>query len=171
MKEKLINKPIEPEILKETMRTWITGVTIITGSHGDQSHGMTANSFNSIALDPPTVLVALQYHARTEFLVRESGFFGVTILEVKQTELAKRFAGQMDPDKPRFEGLETFTLKSDAPLIRGGLAYLDCQVVRSIVVGSTSVFLGEVIAAQVDRQEGDAPLLYYNRQWRQLQAT
>ncbi len=169
MKDKLIKQPITPELLRETMRTWITGVTIVTGSHEGQSHGMTANSFNSIALDPPTVLVALQHHARTENLVRESGFFGVTILETKQTELAKRFAGQIDPEKPRFDGLETFTLKSNAPLIRGGLAYLDCQVLQSIVVGSTSIFLGKVIAAQVDRREGDAPLLYYNREWRQLQ--
>ena len=169
MKEKLIKQPIEPELLRETMRTWITGVTIVTGSHAGQIHGMTANSFNSIALDPPTVLVALQHETRTENLVRESGFFGVSILETKQIDLAKRFAGQINPEKPRFAGLETFTLKSNAPLIRGGLAYLDCQVLQSIVVGSTTVFLGEVIAAQVSRQEGDAPLLYYNRQWRQLQ--
>jgi flavin reductase (DIM6/NTAB) family NADH-FMN oxidoreductase RutF len=169
MKEKLIKQPIEPELLRETMRTWITGVTIVTGSHAGQIHGMTANSFNSIALDPPTVLVALQHETRTENLVRESGFFGVSILETKQIDLAKRFAGQIDPEKPRFDGLETFTLKSNAPLIRGGLAYLDCQVLQSIVVGSTTVFLGEVIAAQVSRQEGDTPLLYYNRQWRQLQ--
>lgn len=169
MKDKLIKQPIQPELLRETMRTWITGVTIVTGSYKGQIHGMTANSFNSITLDPPTVLVALQHHARTENLVRESSFFGVTILETKQTELARRFAGQIDPEKPRFEGLETFTLKSNAPLIRGGLAYLDCRVLQSIIVGSTTVFLGEVIAAQANRQEGDAPLLYYNRQWRQLQ--
>jgi flavin reductase (DIM6/NTAB) family NADH-FMN oxidoreductase RutF len=169
MKEKLIKQPIEPEILKKTMRTWITGVTIVTGSHDGQIHGMTANSFNSIALDPPTVLVALQHHARTERLVHESGFFGVTILDTNQTELAKRFAGQIDPDKPRFEGVDTFTLTSDSPLIRGGLAFLDCQTVKEFVVGSTIVFVGEVIAARVNQQESHTPLLYFNRQWRKLQ--
>lgn len=170
MKEKLINHPIEPEVLKETMRTWITGVAIVTGSHDGQIHGMTANSFNSIALDPPTVLVALQQHARTEQLVRRSGHFGVTILQTNQTALAKRFAGQIDPDRPRFDGVETFCLSSQAPLILGGLAYLDCQVVQSFDVGSTTVFLGEVLAAQVSQQDNHSPLLYFNRQWRQLKS-
>jgi flavin reductase (DIM6/NTAB) family NADH-FMN oxidoreductase RutF len=169
MKEQLKNNPIEPEVLKETMRTWITGVAIVTGSHEGHIHGMTASSFNSLALDPPTVLVALQQNTRTEHLVRESGFFGVTILETKQVELARRFAGQIDSDKPRFEGVEFFTLTSNAPLIRDGLAHLDCQVAQVIEVGSTTVFLGEVIAAQVNLQQSHTPLLYFNRQWRKLE--
>lgn len=169
MKQKLENHPIEPEVLKEAMRTWITGVAIVTGSYEGHIHGMTANSFNSITLDPPTVLVALQRQARTEHLVHESGRFGVTILDLEQLDLARRFAGQIETDKPRFEGVGTFTLVSDSPLIQGGVAFLDCQVIQTIEIGSTTVFLGEVNAARIDRQANHVPLLYFNRQWRKMQ--
>ncbi len=44
---------IKPEDLKEAMRSWLTGVAIVTSKYGEAVHGMTANSFNSLALDPP----------------------------------------------------------------------------------------------------------------------
>lgn len=162
MKEK-----INPEQLKEVMRTWITGVAIVTGYHQGETHGMTANSFNSITLSPPTVLVALRHHTRTQHLVREGGVFGVSILDINQADLAKRFAGQAKIDQPRFDGVETFTLLTGAPLIKNSIAYLDCQVVNSFDVGGTTVFLGEVLVTQVD-QTDSAPLLYFNQQWRKL---
>lgn len=167
-KNKQRKEPVDPEALKNTMRTWITGVAIVTGRHNEMIHGMTANSFNSIALDPPTVLVALRQHTRTRHLVKESGVYGVTILDANQVRLAKRFAGQVDLDKPRFEGLETFELESGVPLIKGGIAYLDCKVVQHFEVGDTTVFLGEVLAYQIDHQDEHEPLLYFNRQWRKL---
>jgi flavin reductase (DIM6/NTAB) family NADH-FMN oxidoreductase RutF len=162
------NKIMNPEALKNAMRAWITGVAIVTGRHNGLIHGMTANSFNSIALDPPTVLVALRRHTRTRHLVKEGGVYGVTILDVDQVRLAKQFAGQIDQDKPRFEGVETFELESGAPLIKGGLAYLDCSVVQHFEVGDTTVFLGEVLAYQIDHPDEHQPLLYFNRQWRRL---
>jgi flavin reductase (DIM6/NTAB) family NADH-FMN oxidoreductase RutF len=168
IKNKIKTKIIDPEALKQAMRTWITGVAIVTGRHHEKIHGMTANSFNSIALDPPTVMVALQHRTRTQHLVKEGGFYGVTILDVSQIELAKRFAGQTKQGTPRFEGVETFELESGVPLIQGGMAYLDCAVVRHFDVGNTTVFIGEVIAHQINPQNGHEPLLYFNRQWRKL---
>lgn len=167
-KNKQKNKIIDPEALKQAMRSWITGVAIVTGKSQDKIHGMTANSFNSIALDPPTVMVALRHRTRTQHLVKEGGFYGVTILDVSQIELAKRFAGQTQQGTPRFEGVETFELDSGAPLIKGGLAYLDCEVVRYFDIGNTTVFIGEVIAHQLNPQNNHEPLLYFNRQWRKL---
>ncbi len=167
-KNKQKNEPVDPEALKSAMRTWITGVAIVTGRHQDMVHGMTANSFNSITLDPPTVLVALRQHTRTRHLVKEAGVYGVTILDVNQVGLARRFAGQTDQDKPRFDGVETFELESGVPFIKGGMAYLDCTVVQHFEIGDTTVFLGEVLAYQIDHQDGHEPLLYFNRQWRKL---
>ena len=168
MKDKLNqNNLMSLEILKETMRAWVTGVAIVTGHHNGFVHGMTANSFNSIALAPPTVMVALQKHTRTQNLVKEEGFFGVTILETSQITLARRFAGQIEPDKPRFDGVETFTMVSGAPLVTGGIGFLDCKVVHAFDVGATTVFIGEVLEAQKSDHSQD-PLLYFNREWRKL---
>lgn len=160
-------KKVNPEELKKAMRAWITGVAIVTGYHNGDVHGMTANSFNSIALSPPTVMVALRHHTRTQQLVNNGGVYGVSILNTEQTNLAKRFAGQTDTDQPRFEGIDTFTLVTHAPLIRQAMAFFDCKVVNSFDVGGTTVFLGEVLAAQ-NNDNGQEPLLYINREWRRL---
>jgi 3-hydroxy-9,10-secoandrosta-1,3,5(10)-triene-9,17-dione monooxygenase reductase component len=158
---------INPEQLKEAMRAWITGVAIVTGYHDGDIHGMTANSFNSIALSPPTVLVALRQHTRTNQIVKAGGVFGVSILNTEQEDLAKRFAGQIDIDQPRFQGVDTFNLVTKAPLIEKGIAFLDCKVINSFDVGDTTVFLGEVLAARKNGSGAD-PLLYLNREWRRL---
>jgi len=158
---------VNPEQLKEAMRAWITGVAIVTGYHSGNIHGMTANSFNSLALSPPTVLVALRHHTRTNHLVKSGGVFGISILNTEQEALAKRFAGQIDVDKPRFEGVETFTLVTNAPLIKQAMGFLDCKVINSFDVGNTTVFLGEVLAVQ-NNVDGKEPLLYINREWRRL---
>jgi len=158
---------IEPEKLKEAMRAWITGVAIVTGTHQGAIHGMTANSFNSIALSPPTVLVALRQHTRTQHLVKDGGVFGVSILDTGQVELAERFAGQIDAERPRFEGVQTFTMSTGAPLIANAIAFLDCQVVHAFDVGDTTVFFGEVVEARKVKGEHQ-PLLYLNRRWRKL---
>lgn len=162
-----MKKEVNPEELKQAMRSWITGVAIVTGYHNGIVHGMTANSFNSISLSPPTVLVALRHHTRTQQLVKEGGVFGVSILNTEQVNLAMRFAGQLDTDQPRFEGVDTFTMETNSPLIRQGMAFFDCKVVNSFDVGGTTVFLGEVLAA-LNNGKGHDPLLYINREWRRL---
>ena len=169
MKDEKIIQMIKPEDLKEAMRSWLTGVAIVTGRDGEAFHGMTANSFNSLALDPPTVLVALRHHTRTQQLVRKGRNFGVSILDIHQLGLARRFAGQTELDKPRFEGVETFELVTGAPLISQATAFLDCKVIKDFDVGETTVFIGEVLASRVDPGEGKEPLLYFNRQWRKLE--
>ena len=158
---------INPEQLKQAMRAWITGVAIVTGYHNGNVHGMTANSFNSIALSPPTVMVALRHHTRTNHLVKAGGIFGVSILNTQQEILAKRFAGQIDIDKPRFQGVETFNMVTNAPFIKNGMAFLDCKVINTFNIGETTVFIGEVLAAKTNAK-GKEPLLYVNREWRRL---
>jgi len=160
------NNPNSNEI-KQVMRSWITGVAIVTGFHNDNIHGMTANSFNSIALDPPIVMVALRQNTRTQQLVRAGGVFAISILNHSQQRLAERFAGQIEQDQPRFLEVDTFTLQTGAPLIQSALAYMDCKVIHYFDVGDTTVFLGEVLQTQMNTIDHD-PLLYLNQQWRRL---
>lgn len=162
-----MSEHINPEQLKQVMRSWITGVAIVTACQVGNFHGMTVNSFASVALSPPTVMVALQQGTRTEQAVTTGRAFGVTILDIDQERLARRFAGQLGENQSRFAGVDTFTLVSGVPLIRGGLAFLDCQVVNAYDIGATTVFFGEVLAAQND-SDGRAPLFYFNRDWRRL---
>ena len=152
---------LDPEQLRHAMRAWTTGVAVVTAEHEGQRYGMTVNSFTSISLEPPLISVALRQLTHTHELVEKSGEFALTVLSANQGDLSDRFAGKMPNILDRFEGVETSKLLIDAPVIKGGMAYLNCRVVNSIPVGENTLFIAEVIAARGEG-EGD-PLVYHNR--------
>ena len=149
------------------MRKWPTGVTIVTVSHQGIRHGMTVSSFTLLSLDPPRVLISLDRGSRTHHLLVEAGHFGVTFLSNLQQAISERFARRETENGDRFAGLETHTLISGAPLLAAGLGYLDCRVVNTFESGTNNLFIGEVLAARSG--EGQLPLIYFDRQYRQLQ--
>ena len=153
---------LDPEQLRHAMRAWTTGVAVVTATHAGQQYGMTVNSFTSISLEPPLVSVVLKKLTHTYDLVEKSGEFSVTVLAAGQKEIADRFAGKHPEIKDRFEGIATKTLLIKAPLLLdAGIAYFNCRVVNSIVVGENMLFVAEVMAAQ---GEGTGePLVYHNR--------
>ena len=155
------------ELLRRTMRHWVTGVSIVTSRVGDVSHGMTVNSFGSISIDPPVVTVTMNTETRTSGLVLQSGVFAVTILSQPQLILAEMFAGRVDAGADRMTGVDTFAMITGAPLLTGGLGFLDCRVIHQYPMLNSTLFIAEVLAAQ----PGDAalePLVYYNRVFTRL---
>ena len=152
---------LNPEQLRSAMRAWTTGVTIVTASYAGEQHGMTVSSFTSISVEPALVSISLHTTSRTNELVVKAGAFGLTILSAEQVWLSEVFAGRKSEDKDRFEDVETETLLTGAPLIKGGLAWLDCRVVHSFDAGMNTLFVAEVVAAR-GMQEG-LPLVYHNR--------
>ena len=164
---------LDAEQLRAAMRAWTSGVTVVTAVYDGEQHGMTVNSFTSISLDPPLIAVSLQTASRTHELVSRASAFAVTILSADQQAVSERFAGQFseEPGK-RLENLETETLVSGAPFIKGGLAYLDCRVSRSVPLGMNTLFIAEVVAARVGAarsSDHDRALVYHDRQYRKLQ--
>lgn len=152
--------------LRESMRFWATGVTIVSARHNEIQHGMTVTSFTSLSLEPPLVMVSLEKTTRTHGLVDLSGAFGVSILREDQQPISNRFAGLATELTNRFAGLQTFTLESGSPLLTDALAWLDCRVTERHAAGTHTIFFGEVIAAR--SSEGGPPLLYFNRNYRML---
>lgn len=158
---------LDPEALRRAMRRWATGVTIVTASHAGVRHGMTVSSFTSVSLEPPLVLVTIQRSTRTHDLIAGAGGFGVSILGRSHREISDRFAGLLTEDEDRFAGLEVFSLKSAAPFISGCLAAFDCRVVQTYPAGTNTLFIGQVEATYAGPSQ-EAPLLYYDRQYRGL---
>ena len=157
---------VDPDSMREAMRQWATGVTIVSSIYDGVRHGMTVSAFTSISLDPPLVLISLAKEARTHDLVERSKIFGVTLLKQGQEEISDRFAGRTTEDQDRFASLETFKLHTGAPFLIDGLSFLDCMVIDWHDIGDHTLFIGEVVAMQVE-SEGD-PLIYYNRSYRRL---
>src|SRR3990172_7791045 len=92
-KPKAVTSP-DPDALRDALRFWTTGVTMVAASHNGVSHGMTVNSFTSLSLDPPLVSVSLEKVTRTHQLVLDANAFTVTILSQGQQALSDRFAGR-----------------------------------------------------------------------------
>jgi flavin reductase (DIM6/NTAB) family NADH-FMN oxidoreductase RutF len=158
---------IDAEQLRAAMRAWTSGVTIVTATYSGEKHGMTVSSFTSISLDPPLIVISLQTISRTHELVSRAQAFGVTILASDQQGLSERFASSPLNMGDRLEGLQTETLVSGAPFIKGGLTYLDCRVTQTVLAGMNTLFIAEVIA--VRGNDHAAPLIYHDRNYHGLQ--
>lgn len=157
---------LDPENLRSAMRAWSAGVTVVTAVHEGERHGMTVNSFTSISLTPPLLIISLQQNTRTHELVMKSRAFGLTILAVDQVNVSDLFAGRMPEVEDRIATVKTETLVTGSPLIVGGLSWLDCRVVQTYDAGMTTLFIAEVVAAQ-GTGSGD-PLIYHNREYWKL---
>ncbi|MCS7010405.1 MAG: flavin reductase family protein [Anaerolineales bacterium] len=157
---------VHPEQLRQAMRRWTSGVAIVTARYQDQIHGMTVSAFTSVSLSPPLVLVSLANTTRTGEMIRQAGCFGVTVLAEDQREVSEIFAGRVPDTANRFAGIETETLESGVPFIKGGLIYLDCHLIQTVLVGSTTLYIGEVIA--LAEKSNKRPLVYHNREYQRL---
>ncbi|GAB4500291.1 MAG: hypothetical protein OHK003_19870 [Anaerolineales bacterium] len=157
---------LDPEALRSAMRAWSAGVTVVTAAHDGEMHGMTVNSFTSISLDPPLLIISLQQNTRTHELVTKSRAFGLTILAADQIKVSDLFAGRMPEVADRMAAVKTEILVTGSPLIVGGLAWLDCRILQTYDAGKTTLFIAEAIAA---RATGSGePLIYHNREYWKL---
>jgi flavin reductase (DIM6/NTAB) family NADH-FMN oxidoreductase RutF len=148
------------------MRHWTSGVSIVCSKYQDQIHGMTVNSFTSVSLNPPLIIVTLANKTRTSHIVQESGLFSVSILKDTQKLLADKFSGKIHEEVSRFTGVETIILPKGTPAIDGSLAVLECKVKEKIPLEESTIFLAEVTYTSVEI-EGQ-PLIYHNREYHTL---
>ncbi|MFJ8975033.1 MULTISPECIES: flavin reductase family protein [Streptomyces] len=159
----------DPSSLRETMSRFITGVIVLSVG-GDSIHGMTANSFSSVSLDPPTVLCCVSHSAVMHKAILAEGRFGVSVLGAEQEQLARYFADKKRPLGPeQFHGLDwepgTYT---GAPLLRGALGWLECELTEVHDSGDHSIFLGNVVAAGTGSETSG--LLFFGGAFQQVSA-
>lgn len=158
------------QALRESMRRWATGVAVVTSRYLENEHGMTVNSFTSISLEPPLVMVALDRFSRTCEIVTQSSVFGVTILASSQQHISDRFAGRVAGSQNRFDGIATQRLVSGVPFIAGGLVFLDCTVSETYQIATHILFFGHVISIHINSEASAEPLLYFNLSYQQIGA-
>lgn len=145
VEESIDRMTMTPTSLRETMARFATGVIVLSVG-GKSIHGMTANAFSSVSLDPPTVLCCVSHSAVMHQAITAERRFAVSVLGARQEGLARHFA-----DKRRPLGAEQFSgidwepgPRTGAPLLRGALAWLECELTEVHVSGDHSIFLGRV---------------------------
>ncbi len=158
--------PINSELFRKVLSQFATGVTIVTTRHGDTIHGLTANAFCSVSLEPPLVLVCVDKSAQSHDLIKQSGHFVVNILTTAQEELSRRFSTNHSSAAERFAGIDFRTEMTGAPVLEESLGWLDCKLVAAHPGGDHTIFVGEVLA--LGPSGNDNPLLYYQSQYQKL---
>ncbi len=128
--------------LRRALGTFATGVTIITTrDDAGRLYGLTANSFNSVSLDPPLVLWSLSRRAGSYPAFQSATHFGVNVLAGEHRELCARFA-QPHPDK--FAGIDYRLGYYGVPLITGAAAHFECRIEHRYDGGDHVIFVGRV---------------------------
>mgnify|MGYP001294412596 CR=1 FL=1 len=154
------HKGFDPQDFRAALGTFTTGVTIITTRGPDgEPIGITANSFNSVSLNPPLVLWSLSKNARSLGAFSGARHWNVHVLSVEQEALSGRFARQ---GEDKFADLELDEGISDAPLLRDCTASFQCRTAFSYDGGDHVIFVGEVLA--YDRSELP-PLVFQGGQY------
>ena len=134
-----------------------TGVTIVTALDPDgQPIGLTANSFNSVSMEPPLVLWSLSRHAGSMPAFRRGSHYAINILSAEQKALAERFASK---DIERFVGVAHRAGASGVPLIDGAAAVFECFNRSRYEEGDHVIFVGEV--EHCAWRKGAKPLLFH----------
>lgn len=137
-------KGFDPQAFRAALGTFTTGVTIITTRAPDgEAIGITANSFNSVSLDPPLVLWSLAKNARSMAAFTAAKHWNVHVLTAEQEPLSSRFARQ---GEDKFNGLDLDEGISKAPLLKDCTARFQCRTAFSYDGGDHLIFVGEVLA-------------------------
>lgn len=156
--------------LRSVLGRFATGVAVVAAGQGTPC-GMTANSFTSVSVLPPLVLVCINRSAAVYQAVLESGSFAVSVLSARQEPVARYFA---DHSRPRgaaeFDSIDWSSGPgTGSPIIGDSLAWLDCSVAACHDGGDHVIFLGSVRASGCGPAHG--ALLFFGGRFRSPELT
>jgi flavin reductase (DIM6/NTAB) family NADH-FMN oxidoreductase RutF len=152
---------------RKAMGCFATGVTIITVDLDGEVHGMTANAFASVSLDPMLVLVCVDHSTRTHAHLHAKKRFGVNVLCDDQRAISEYYARpERNHDRAEAEAGARFDRTiHGTPMLHGSLAYLECRLHSAEEAGDHTIFIAEV--EEVVINEGN-PLLFFLGKYRKV---
>ncbi|MBM4416227.1 MAG: flavin reductase [Chloroflexi bacterium] len=157
---------IDARRYRDVIGRFATGVTVVTWDTGSVRRGMTANAVASVSLDPTLVLVCVDRHGAAHAQLATVETFALNVLAEDQLEVSRAFA------QPGVDGMLGVPYRSGAhgaPLLRDAVAWLECAVHERLEGGDHTIYLGRVLALDIQRPEV-APLLFYAGAYRRLGA-
>lgn len=149
--------PLSSREFRRACGHFLTGVTIVTARTADGAPvGLTVNSFASVSLEPPLVLVCIDRRSGTYPTFASGTAFAVHVLRNDQRELCTRFA---TPRTDKFAGVNWRPGLGGAPILSEFTALFECVAVTAEDAGDHGVFVGQV--ERVEIRDTDSPLAFY----------
>lgn len=155
-REAAVPPSIDPSAFRQVLGHFATGVTIVTAMHSGGPVGMAANSFTSVSLDPPYVLVCMARTSTTWPLIQSSGAFAVNMLAEGQEDVCRRFGSKTGD---RFGGTAWKPAVTGSPILHDSLAYVDCTIEMEHEAGDHIIVLGRVV--DLGRLIDGRPLVFW----------
>lgn len=136
------------------------GLYIVASAKTGRLAGQIANTVFQVTSEPVQIAVCLNKENTTHDFVRESGAFGITVLELDTPmEFIGRFGFRKSSEFDKFEGVNYKVGKTGVPLVLDhAVAVIEARVVKECDVGSHTLFIGEATDAEVVK---DAEVLTY----------
>jgi flavin reductase (DIM6/NTAB) family NADH-FMN oxidoreductase RutF len=154
----------DPRTLRDALGTFATGVTVVTTTAPDGTPiGLTANSFTSVSLDPPLLLVCPARDASSTRIMEQVEHFAVNVLHIGQQETSNLFATR---GEDRFAATDVEMWEHGVPIIRNSLASFECRKYAEYDGGDHVILVGEVLRVRYAPQRD--PLLYFRGKYRKL---
>ena len=158
---------LTPAEFRHAMGCFATGVTIVTVDLDGEVHGMTANAFASVSLDPFLVLVCVDHKTKTHAHLHARKRFGINVLSENQRAISEYYA-RPERTHERAEqeaGARFERAQHGTPMLRGALAYLECRLHSAQDAGDHTIFIAEVEDVVV--REGE-PLLFFRGKYHKV---
>lgn len=154
----------DPRTLRDALGCFATGVTVVTCLDADgQPVGLTANSFTSVSLDPPLLLVCIGKNAASAAAMTTASHFAVNVLQTGQQPASIRFATRHED---RFGPNDWSPGEYGAPLLESSLGVFECEAHAIHDGGDHHMLIGRVVKARFDGALD--PLLYFRGSYRRL---
>jgi len=150
--------------LRDALGCFATGVTIVTAIGPDGLPiGLTANSFTSVSLDPPLLLVCIANNANSAAVLRDATHFAINVLQIGQQPTSNRFASKA---LDRFAATPWTPGVTGAPVLTGSLSAFECARHAIHEGGDHFLLIGHVVRASFEPRRD--PLLYFRGKYRRL---
>lgn len=150
-------------INKNAFRNMSYGVYIVSTLDGERPTGCVANSAMQITSEPATIAVSINHDNYTNACIEKTGKFAISILtEQSDPGLIGTFGFQSGKDVNKFDGVEALE-REGLSVVADACSYLVCKVINKMETATHTVFLGEVIAADVLKDEGAMTYAYYHK--------
>lgn len=154
----------DPRTLRDALGCFATGVTVVTCLTEDGTpFGLTVNSFTSVSLEPPLLLVCLHKLAAASAALVEAEHFAVNVLQAGQQPASIRFSTR---DEDRFGTTPWSRGEAGAPILADSLCVFECQRYAVYDGGDHHILVGEVEKASFDAALD--PLLFFRGRYRRL---
>ncbi|MDB5665579.1 flavin reductase family protein [Cypionkella sp.] len=139
-------------LLRDAFGTFMTGVTVVTTLDGAGAPiGFTANSFSSVSLDPPLLLVSIAKTSSNYARFVETEHFAINVLAEGQKDVSNTFA---KPSEDRFSSVQWQSGPHGSPIISGVSAWFDCSLHQVVDAGDHAILIGRVEAFDASGQSG-----------------